>query len=85
MFRVVVLMTEKEPDTIVCYFCSTPATQKKHRVETSKFVRILWNCSKCGREYWKDEDYGEKESAHERKTRWHQPAAPPAYFFRYPK
>jgi uncharacterized protein with PIN domain len=62
-------MIEKEPDTIVCYFCSAPGMEKKHRVETSKFVRILWHCSKCGREYWKD--YGEKESAHERKTRWH--------------
>jgi RNase P subunit RPR2 len=62
-------MNEKEPDTIVCYFCSTPGMEKKHRVETSKVVRILWCCSKCGHEYWKD--YGEKESARERKTRWH--------------
>src|SRR5262245_13619633 len=32
------------------------------------FVRILWHCSKCGREYWKD--CGEKDSARERKRRW---------------
>jgi hypothetical protein len=44
-------MIEKEPDTIVCYFCSTPGMQKKHRVETRKFVRILWHCSNRGREY----------------------------------
>ena len=69
MFSVVVLMTEKEPDTIVCYFCSTQGMEKKHRVEARKFVRILWQYSKCDREYWND--YGEKESAHERKTRWH--------------
>src|SRR6516225_5830787 len=53
-------MKIEEPDAIVCYFCSTPGMEKKHRVETAKFVRILWRCSKCGREYRKD--YGDKES-----------------------
>ena len=41
-------MIEKEPHAIVCYFCSTPGMEKKHRVETSKFVRVLWLCSRCG-------------------------------------
>jgi len=53
-------MIEKEPDTIFCYFCSTPGMEKKHRAETRNFVRVLWQCSRCGHEYWKD--YGEKEA-----------------------
>jgi len=59
-------MIEKEPDMIVCYFCSTPGMEKKHRVETSKFVRVLWQCSRCGHEYSKD--YGEKDSAYIQKA-----------------
>ena len=61
-------MADNEPDAIVCYFCGETRMEKKYRIETSKFVRVLWYCSKCGSAYWKE--YGDKESAHERKTRW---------------
>src|SRR5262249_48812377 len=27
---------------------------RRSTAETRRFVRVLWLCSKCGREYWKD-------------------------------
>src|SRR5262245_17104644 len=43
---------------------------KKHRVETERFVRVLWHCTKCDAQYWKS--YGEdKGSSRERRQRWH--------------
>jgi uncharacterized protein with PIN domain len=58
-----------EPETIACYFCGGQMT-KKHRVETEKFVRVLWHCTKCPSEYWKM--YGQDEgSRRERRQRWH--------------
>ena len=58
-----------EPEAIACYFCGGNMT-KKHRIETERFVRVLWHCTKCPSEYWKM--YGEDEgSRRERKQRWH--------------
>ena len=58
-----------EPEAIDCYFCGG-RMEKKHRVETERFVRVLWRCTKCDAEYWKM--YAEEESSRgERKQRWH--------------
>lgn len=44
--------------------------EKKHRIETEKFVRVLWHCTKCPSEYWKM--YGDDQSSRrERKQQWH--------------
>jgi hypothetical protein len=70
MFRVVVLTTEKEPDTIVLLFsalrpkwkrstASRPASSFAFCVAARIAVANIWK------------DYGEKESAHGRKARWH--------------
>jgi uncharacterized protein with PIN domain len=59
---------EKEPVSIDCYFCSAPQMVKKHRVETTMFVKILWHCPKCGSDYWKK--YGDEATARDRR-RWH--------------
>jgi uncharacterized protein with PIN domain len=59
----------EEPNTIDCYFCGG-SMDKKHRVETERFVRVFWHCTKCAAEYWKM--YAEDErSQRERKERWH--------------
>jgi uncharacterized protein with PIN domain len=43
---------------------------KKDRIETARFVRVLWRCTKCPSEYWKmySDDEG---SRRERKQRWY--------------
>jgi uncharacterized protein with PIN domain len=58
-----------EPEAIECYFCGGQM-EKKHRVETERFVRVLWHCIKCTKDYWKmyaEDDRGSRE----RKQRWH--------------
>jgi hypothetical protein len=58
-----------EPEAIDCYFCGGNMG-KKHRVETERFVRVLWHCSKSAVQYWKL--YGEDESTRrERNQRRH--------------
>jgi len=58
-----------EPNSIQCFYCGGPM-EKKDRIDTARFVRVLWHCTKCDSKYWKD--YGEitLESKRDRK-RWH--------------
>jgi uncharacterized protein with PIN domain len=58
-----------EPEAINCYYCGEHMT-KKDRIETARFVRVLWRCTKCPSEYWKmySDDEG---SRRESKQRWH--------------
>jgi uncharacterized protein with PIN domain len=58
-----------EPEMIDCFFCGG-RMEKKYRVETARFVRVLWHCTKCAREYWKSYGAITLESKRERK-RWH--------------
>lgn len=53
-----------EPEGRQCYFCNAPMT-KKQRIETEKLTRVLWQCTKCGEDYWKM--YGEIESDRRRR------------------
>jgi uncharacterized protein with PIN domain len=50
-----------EPEAIDCYFCDGQM-EKKHRVETERFVRVLWHCTKCAKHYWKM--YADNERSH---------------------
>jgi aspartate carbamoyltransferase regulatory subunit len=60
-----------EPSVVTCFYCGGKM-EKKDRIETARFVRVLWHCTnpKCASDYWKV--YGEitLESKRDRK-RWH--------------
>jgi hypothetical protein len=60
-----------EPTMITCFYCGG-TLEKKDRIESVRFVRVLWHCAnpKCDSKYWKM--YGEitLESKRDRK-RWH--------------
>jgi bifunctional non-homologous end joining protein LigD len=65
-------MSRDEPTALDCFFCGKPL-DRKERIENPvlKFIRVLWHCPHCGREYWKK--YGEDTltSKRERRGRWH--------------
>jgi uncharacterized protein with PIN domain len=58
-----------EPPVITCFYCGG-MMEKKRRIESIRFNRVLWHCTKCDSQYWKM--YGEitLESKRDRK-RWH--------------
>ena len=57
-----------EPEANACYSCGEPMT-KKHRVETAQFVRVIWYCWNCDKQFPKK--YGDEASRREHNQRWH--------------